>query len=106
VSTALCAKTTYTVAGEGIKQSNYLAEIKLYDKLLNSKHLSPFEHCAMCIDDEYNFYYKGKLTIASALIRVEGGLSGEIILDDNNRGWCDNFRGFRSYRNLLQDSIK
>lgn len=52
VATARCARVSYTVVGEEGKPDNYSADIKLHDRLLGMGHLSPFEHCAQCTDDE------------------------------------------------------
>jgi thymidylate synthase ThyX len=52
VATARCARVSYTVVGEEGKKDNYLADIQLHDRLLSMGHLSPFEHCAQCTEDE------------------------------------------------------
>lgn len=44
ISTARCARTSYDNFEGTI---DFEKDIKLYDNLLNSKHMSPFEHCAM-----------------------------------------------------------
>lgn len=46
IATARCARVSYTVVGEEGKEANYENDIKLHDKLLESRHMSPFEHCA------------------------------------------------------------
>jgi thymidylate synthase ThyX len=59
VATARCARVSYTVVGEEGKPDNYDADVKLHDRLLSMGHLSPFEHCAQCTDEEKwfgNFY--------------------------------------------------
>lgn len=59
VATARCARVSYTVVGEEGKPDNYLNDVKLHDRLLSMGHLSPFEHCAQCTDEEKwygNFY--------------------------------------------------
>lgn len=45
VSTARVARTSYESFETG-KRSRVDEDIKLYDRLLGSRHLSPFEHCA------------------------------------------------------------
>lgn len=52
ITTAHCAKVSYDNFGKGV---DYEADIKLHDRLLESKHLSPMEHCAMCKND--NIWY-------------------------------------------------
>ena len=76
VSTARCARTSYTVVGEEGKPTDYEKDLVLYDKLLKSGHWSPFEHCAKAMNrTEY---------ISSV---SEGCI-----------GWSGNFRGFIQYR--------
>jgi len=52
VAVARCARVSYTVVGEEGKPDNYENDIKLHDRLLGMGHLSPFEHCAQCTDNE------------------------------------------------------
>ena len=57
ISTARCARLSY-MTFDGI--IDYEKDIKLHDKLLESKHFSPFEHCALCVTtEEYNENFKG-----------------------------------------------
>jgi thymidylate synthase ThyX len=46
VSTAMCARVSYTVVGEESRTPNYAADVVLHDRLIKSGHMSPFEHCA------------------------------------------------------------
>lgn len=46
ISTAMCARTSYTLIGEEGKKPNFKNDLKLHDKLSTSGHWSPFEHCA------------------------------------------------------------
>lgn len=81
ISTAMCARVSYTVVGEEGKEPNYENDTKLHDRLSKSGHASPFEHIAQCMtNDEYNsrLYNKG----------------GE-------HGWSRNFRGFKQYRETI-----
>jgi thymidylate synthase ThyX len=60
VATANCARVSYTVVGEEGKESNYINDIKLHDRLLASKHMSPAEHCCQVTNDsEWYFNFKG-----------------------------------------------
>lgn len=78
ISTARCARLSY-MTFDGI--IDYEKDIKLHDKLLESKHFSPFEHCALCVTtEEYNENFKGK-----------------------EKGWFRNFKGFKSYRQILEE---
>lgn len=75
IVTAMNARISYTVVGEKTKVPNYENDIKLHDKLLESKHFSPFEHIAKCMnEDEYYYHFNG---------------------------YCRNFRGFIQYRSLI-----
>lgn len=81
IATARCARVSYTVVGEEGKEANYENDIKLHDRLRESGHMSPFEHCAKAMNkDEYN----------SRLFTKEG-----------QHGWSGNFRGFIQYRKTL-----
>lgn len=75
IATAMCARVSYTVVGEEGKESNYENDIKLHDRLAESGHWSPFEHCAKAAT--YNLDEISKDFI--------GGFSG-------------NFKGFIQYR--------
>lgn len=89
VSTAMCARVSYTVVGEEGKESNYENDIKLHDRLLQSKHFSPFEHCAKAMN----------LPERNTSIKMLGDGNGKIIFDE--RGWCLNYKGFIQYRAIL-----
>jgi thymidylate synthase ThyX len=89
VSTAKCARVSYTVVGEESKEPNYDNDLKLHDKLLESGHFSPFEHCAKAMsDEEYESFIKGE---------VDFGFD----IPKHTMGWCNNFKGFIPYRYLI-----
>lgn len=91
ISTARCARLSYTTLGDNPK-IDYEADIKLHDKLLKSKHLSCFEHCARAMsEEEYESFYKGE-----EANKEHAGL-------DENKGWCNNYRGFIQYRYLVEN---
>lgn len=46
IATARCARVSYTVIGQEGKPDNYENDIKLHNRLAESGHASPFEHCA------------------------------------------------------------
>jgi hypothetical protein len=50
ISTAMCARISYTVVGEEGKEPNHDNDIMLHDRLVESKHASPFEHIAQAVD--------------------------------------------------------
>ena len=94
IATARCARVSYTVVGEEGKEPNYENDIKLHDKLLESGHFSPFEHCAKAMSyEEYESFIKGTITN-----NIEGGWKGV-----KGIGWCNNFKGFIQYRYLLEN---
>jgi thymidylate synthase ThyX len=90
IATARCARVSYTVVGEENKEPNYENDIKLHDKLLESGHFSPFEHCAKVMSE--NEYYES----------VKGNRFNNTELTDKNYGWCNNFKGFIPYRYLIE----
>lgn len=89
IAVARAARTSYTVVGTDQKH-DYAADIKLHDRLLESGHLSPFEHCAQVMTE--NEYYNYRKTTGT----IEEYKSYSI-----EAGWCHNFRGFKSYRSML-----
>lgn len=106
VSTAMCARISYTVVEEEGKKFDYQKDIELHDKLAKSGHWSPFEHCAKVpTEDEYRNSYRGNIKP----IHIESDFTyteeiAEINLD--NCGWFDNFHGFIPYRKLLENANK
>lgn len=50
VSVARCARVSYL---NHYKDIDYMADFDLYDKLLSSRHMGPFEHVAFADEDEY-----------------------------------------------------
>lgn len=57
VATARCARVSY-MNFEG--KDDYKADVKLHDMLLNSGHMSPFEHCAKAMPyDMWSGNFKG-----------------------------------------------
>ena len=96
IATARCARLSYMTFDGKI---DYEKDIKLHDQLLESHHMSPFEHCARAMsDEEYNSFIKGKM-----LVEDEGGGVRYINYLPGNKGWCNNFRGFIQYRHLVEN---
>ncbi len=85
ISTARCARLSYmTFDGE----IDYEKDIKLHDTLLESQHMSPFEHCARAMsEEEYGYLYKSV------------GPNPEHF----EIGWCNNYKGFIQYRYLIEN---
>ena len=81
IATARCARLSYmTFDGE----IDYEKDIKLHDTLLESKHMSPFEHCCKC---------------PSNLTDWEDGFTH---FDKDLNLWSGNFKGWIQYRQLVQ----
>ena len=105
IATARAARISFTTLGDNPK-IDYEADIKLHDKLLESKHLSCFEHCARAMSDsEYQSYIKGKLTE----LNPNRGFNENIEIEEplhKEKGWCNNFKGFIQYRYLIENNEK
>ena len=94
ICTARAARLSYMTFDGDI---DYEKDIKLHDQLLDSKHFSPFEHCARAMTKyEYDTFIKGKGDWYQ-------GDEGIEFKDQNVYGWCNNFRGFIPYRYLLEN---
>lgn len=79
---------------------DYQKDVELHDKLLKDHHMSPMEHIAKAMsDEEYDLYIKGKLSF-----RDEDSYDLEEPLY-KQKGWCDNLRGFISYRHLVENNL-
>lgn len=85
IATARCSRLSYmTFDGE----IDYEKDLKLHDTLLESRHMSPFEHCARAMsEEEYGYLYKSV------------GPNPEHF----EIGWCNNYRGFIQYRYLIEN---
>jgi hypothetical protein len=98
ISTALCARTSYTVVGDE-KEIDHKKMIELHDRLIsqNPPHSSPLEHCAKAMSDyEWESFLKGK-TI------YEKKLDFNKVYSNGIKGWCRNYRGFIQYRHLIEN---
>ena len=105
VSTAMAARTSYTVVGEE-KEVDYEALIGLHDRLIaqDPPHSSPLEHCARAMsDEEHGSYIKGKIDLIDVdEPEYNGGIYEPRF---SEKGWCNNFKGFIPYRYLVDNSI-
>lgn len=99
IATARCARLSYmTFDGE----IDYEKDLKLHDTLLESHHMSPFEHCARAMsDEEYESFRKGKHEVT--LMDNTENQYWFIEDDSGEKGWCDNFKGFIPYRYLIEN---
>lgn len=100
ISVALSARTSYTVVGDE-KEIDYSKMIELHDKLIELKHLSPLEHCARAMtEDEYHQNIKGHVDTVQKTVNWK-----DYFPSKESLGWCRNFKGFCSYRSILEDGI-
>lgn len=90
VATARCARISYQLPGEEDKPANYANDIKLHDRLLQSKHMSPFEHCARAMTKEEDMAYTKTY-----------GVPTKAKPQTIEYSWCLNFRGWIQYRALI-----
>lgn len=98
ISTAMAARTSYTVVGEE-KEVSYEKLIELHDRLIaqNPPHSSPAEHCARAMNfEEYESFVKGN-------IEWSGGQYDKQLATKGTEGWCRNYKGFISYRHILEN---
>jgi hypothetical protein len=111
IATARCARISYTVVGEEGKEPNYENDIKLHDRLAESGHWSPFEHCARAMDEEEYFkHHNGNdLSIGDddyGKLIYEQYITGKYTSEDlktTSFGWSGNFRGFVQYRKMFNN---
>ncbi len=101
IATARCARLSYmTFDGE----IDYEKDLKLYDTLLKSHHMSPFEHCAKAMGRDYDTFIKGELTLEKVSQNFQHyKIDRE---DKRNIGWCRNFKGFIQYRHLIENDYE
>lgn len=106
ISTAMAARTSYTVVGDE-KVVDYEKMIALHDRLLaqDPPHSSPFEHCARAMsDEEYYTFVKGNTPFIKQL-ETNPNLVG-YIGSDKIYGWCRNFKGFIPYRHIVESKYE
>lgn len=86
IAVARAARLSYT---NHLGDINYEKDIQLHDRLLKDKHMSPFEHCARAMDKNEEHLFRKVYPVENMQkVYIDGG-------------WCDNFKGFISYRYLL-----
>ena len=106
LSTAYAARTSYTVVGDE-KEVSYETLIGIHDRIITAKpmHSSPMEHCARAMSDyEYYESVKGRLR-GFDTIDSEGFDTTTLIPNEEQQGWCRNYRGFIQYRHILEESL-
>lgn len=91
-SVGRAVNTSYTVVGDGKKLTLEQA-VKIHDRCKELNHSSVFEHCARAMsDEEYETHYKGILSKGLEYYHPQ----------EEEMGWCRNFKGFISYRHILE----
>ena len=101
VATARCARISYETLGDN-PEINYEKDIKLHDDLLAMKHMSPFEHCAVVMNEE-NYYSHIKTTKAkSSTISNNDDIYIDGPISFKDCGWSRNFKGFKQYREIIE----
>lgn len=100
IATSRCARISYETLGDNPK-IDYEADIKLHDRLLAEKHMSPMEHCARAMSDE-EYYNCINGQVCTKIVNSFTERRSETI-DKNSEtfGWCRNYRGWVSYRSLI-----
>lgn len=106
VSVAMCARTSYTVVGEQSKQPDFMADVKLHDRLAMSGHWSPFEHVAKPMNNKE--ISEHRLTQMETGCKIPNPVSAEYENDMQFRtrmilGWSGNFCGFIQYRKYFSN---
>lgn len=100
ISTAMCARASYTVVGDE-KEVSYETLLRIHDRMANQVpfHASPFEHCGQVMtNEEHSLWTRGKL------VQIEGlNKQNETVNNGQTEGWCRNYRGFIQYRELLEN---
>lgn len=97
ISTAMAARTSYTVVGDE-KEVSYDTLLGIHDKMSKQVpfHASPFEHCAKVMSNsEYEHFLKGTM---------ENIYNKGYRNTDKMEGWCRNFKGFIQYRHILENN--
>ena len=103
VSVGMAANTSYTIVGDGsiitLEKAN-----RIHDKCKELNHSSVFEHCARAMsDEEHNSYLKGVIELIDI---DEPEYNGGIYEPKfSEKGWCNNFKGFISYRYFIDNKL-
>lgn len=103
ISTAMCARVSYTVVGEKEKLINYKKDMELHDTLVTSGHMSPTEHCAQAMNEHE--YYKGINGTVTNYTKTNVKMISSLCNSDSEIfGWSGNFKGFTQYRKLIESN--
>jgi hypothetical protein len=96
IAVARAARVSYTVVGEEGKKPDYLADVKLHDRLAGMGHWSPFEHIAKAMSEDEMIQHRRDFP------RVNEEGEAVAYFTDNELGWSGNFRGFIQYRKMFK----
>lgn len=105
ISTAMAARTSYTVVGDETEVS-FDRLIKIHDDMVvaDPLHASPMEHCNRSMsEDEYED------NIRTDIIDSEFTNEEKTVLIQHTKkglGWCRNIKGFIQYRHLLENGMR
>ena len=101
IAVARCARLSYETLGDN-PVIDYRKDIALHNTLLAVKHMSPFEHCAVVMENkEYYSHIKGN--IETQIVNVfEERRTTPIDKDSNVFGWSRNLKGFKQYREIIE----
>jgi thymidylate synthase ThyX len=103
-----CARTSYLVVGDD-KSPSIETLVGIYEKTVNAipKHSSPMEHIGqVATNEEYRLSIRGNLqSVGCETERYDdGSYSEDVVVPENSQGWFYNFRGFKSYRYILEQA--
>src|SRR5690625_3221324 len=97
IATARCARVSY-LNFEG--KDDYEADVKLFNRLKDLNHWSPFEHCARAMSEkEFFSYIKSEAcSVDDTNLVIDDIIYLQRSFQENNFGWCRNYRGFVQLR--------
>ena len=101
IATARCARISYETLGDN-PEINYEKDIKLHDDLLAMKHMSPFEHCAVVMNDEDYYSHIKTTKVESFTIFNDDDIYVDGPISFKDCGWSRNLKGFKQYREIIE----
>ena len=99
IAVARCARISYETLGDN-PVIDYRKDVELHDTLLAIKHMSPFEHCAVVMEDE-EYYSHIKTTSADGFL-IEKDIYVDTTFNRKDVGWSRNLKGFKQYREFIE----
>ena len=101
IAVARCARISYETLGDN-PEINYEKDINLHDNLLEMKHFSPFEHCAVVMNDEDYYSHIKTLKAKSFTIFNDDDIYVDGSISFKDCGWSRNLKGFKQYREIIE----